>query len=304
MYKYRITIITATYNRAYIIEKLYKSLQRQTYKNFEWIVIDDGSSDNTEELINQWSKNQNGFTIKYKKKENGGKHRAINEGIKSAKGELIFIMDSDDYLMFDALEKINSYENNIVNKKNIGGLVFNKSTSPNKTNNRLFGNEFDYNYLKIKNSYQKHNKLIIEEKLFVFYTEILRKFPFPEFAGEKFLTEAIIDNRIAHEGFIFKSYDDILWVYEYLNDGLSNHVNERFIQNPRGYFLWVKEDLKFQNKGPLEYIKRYYSIFSDFYFTYKLNEIRSFMNLSSCELFLLFILKNIMHSLKVLNLKK
>ena len=87
-----ITVFTPTYNRAYIIEKLYKSLQQQTKKNFEWIIVDDNSSDNTENLIDTFIRDDNDFSIKYIKQKHGGKHRAINKALKVAEGKYFFIV--------------------------------------------------------------------------------------------------------------------------------------------------------------------------------------------------------------------
>ena len=89
-----ITVFTPTYNRGYIISNLYDSLKRQTVKTFEWIVIDDGSTDHTEKLFQNFLKEKNDFSITYKKVPNGGKHRAINKGVSLAKGDLFFIVDS------------------------------------------------------------------------------------------------------------------------------------------------------------------------------------------------------------------
>ena len=97
-FKYKITLFTPTYNRAYILDVLYRSLQKQIYTDFEWVVVDDGSVDNTQELLETWQKENNPFTIRYFKQENGGKCRAINHGLKQAQGELFFTVDSDDYL--------------------------------------------------------------------------------------------------------------------------------------------------------------------------------------------------------------
>ena len=95
-YPHKITVFTPTYNRAYIIETLYRSLQRQTYRDFEWLVVDDGSADNTQELFEAWQKEDNFFPIRYYKQENGGKCRAMNRGLEMAQGELFFTVDSDD----------------------------------------------------------------------------------------------------------------------------------------------------------------------------------------------------------------
>ena len=103
----RITVFTPTYNRGYIIENLYHSLQKQTFQDFEWIVIDDGSTDDTASQFEKYKLEENFFPIIYERVENGGKHRAINLGMKKARGDLFFIVDSDDYLTETALEKIN-----------------------------------------------------------------------------------------------------------------------------------------------------------------------------------------------------
>ena len=109
----RFTVFTPTYNRAYTIEKLYESLKRQTFHSFEWIVIDDGSTDNTGQLIKQWITQQRSFKISYCFVEHGGKHRAINKALESAQGDLFLIVDSDDYLTDDALSIMDSVEKSI-----------------------------------------------------------------------------------------------------------------------------------------------------------------------------------------------
>lgn len=102
------TIFTPTYNRASYLNILFESLQRQTNKNFEWILIDDGSTDDTEKVAEEIKKQAN-FPFYYFKKENGGKHTAINYGTKYANGEMFFIVDGDDYLGNNAIQMINDY---------------------------------------------------------------------------------------------------------------------------------------------------------------------------------------------------
>lgn len=89
-YPYQITVFTPTYNRTYMIEQLYRSLQRQTFSNFEWVAVDDGSSDNTQELFMGWQQEQNPFPIQYVRQPNGGKCSAINRGLDLARGRLFF----------------------------------------------------------------------------------------------------------------------------------------------------------------------------------------------------------------------
>ncbi|MDL0414398.1 glycosyltransferase family A protein, partial [Clostridioides difficile] len=97
MYKYKFTVFTPTYNRAHLLENLYNDLKAQTYdfNDFEWLIVDDGSSDSTKELVEKFI-SENKLNIRYIYKENGGKHTAINLGVKNADGELFFIVDSDD----------------------------------------------------------------------------------------------------------------------------------------------------------------------------------------------------------------
>jgi glycosyltransferase involved in cell wall biosynthesis len=100
-----ITILTPTYNRSHTLPRLYNSLERQTCKDFNWLIVDDGSTDNTREIVDIF-KEKTSMTIDYLLKENGGKHTAINEGVDLVKTKLIFIVDSDDYLTDDAVKTI------------------------------------------------------------------------------------------------------------------------------------------------------------------------------------------------------
>ena len=95
-FAYKITVFTPAYNRAHTLEKLYRSLQRQTFHNFEWLIVDDGSTDGTAKLVNNWQAEENPFPVRYVWQENGGKCRAINYGLELAAGELFFTVDADD----------------------------------------------------------------------------------------------------------------------------------------------------------------------------------------------------------------
>lgn len=238
-FPYKITVFTPTYNRAYILENLYRSLQRQSYTGFEWLVVDDGSSDGTEKLFAQWSKEENAFPIRYVKQENGGKCRAINHGLKLAQGELFFTVDSDDYLTDDALEKVVKWDGELPKDGSYCGFVGNRGTTPEETPNRLF----DGGYLD-GTAWDRYGR-VDGERAFVFYTELHRKYPYPEFPGEKFLTEAVTWDQMAYDGYIMRFYNDIIWIWEYKPDGLTKAGYKVFLDNPQGTGLFFRQKAKY-----------------------------------------------------------
>lgn len=241
----QITVFTPTYNRGYIIENLYHSLQRQTYQDFEWLVIDDGSTDNTEQLFEQWQKENNFFQIIYKKVDNGGKHRAINKGIKLARGELFFIVDSDDRLTKDALEIANKVEKTIdkSNKHSFCGVCGLRGFI--SDNSKAIGTTFnDDGFLDIT-AIERQSNGITGDKAEIFYTEILRKYPFPEFEGEKFITECVVWNKMAHDGLKLRYFNEIIYFCDYLEDGLTYAGKELFIKNPQGWGYYIRQDIDY-----------------------------------------------------------
>lgn len=258
----RITVFTPTYNRAYIIDNLYRSLQRQTFRDFEWLIVDDGSTDNTEEVISTWQQEGNDFPIRYYKKENGGKCRAINYGVDFAEGELFFNVDSDDYLLDDALEKIDRWELELPKNKKFCGVVGNLGTSPTETPNTPWPEPYrDASLLERYSEVCEHP--IDGERAWVFYTELQKKYKYPEFEGENFITPAVTWNRMANDGYLVRIYDDIIWVYEYQPDGLTASGNSRFINRPQGHGLWLREKAEFLNYSFKEKFSMWYSFYCD-----------------------------------------
>ena len=237
MYKYKITVFTPTFNRGYIIENLYKSLQRQSYKNFQWIVIDDGSKDDTEKLFEKWTNEDNLFDITYKKVKNGGKHRAINRAIEIAEGELFFIVDSDDYLTDHALEKVIKWEETIKNKNEFAGVAGVRGYS---INSRI-GNTFKGEYIDAT-SLERNKNNITGDKAEVFYLDILKKYKFPEFEGEKFVTEKVVWNQIAYDGYKIRWFNEIIYICDYLEDGLTKSMSRIELENPKSLALSMKLD--------------------------------------------------------------
>lgn len=294
-YTYKITVFTPTYNRAYIIENLFNSLRRQTYRNFEWLVVDDGSTDNTEELFVELKKKAN-FPIKYLKKENGGKGRAINYGVDFAQGELFFNVDSDDYLTDDALEKVVNWEKSIANDDRFCGVVGNLGTSPNETPNKCFDGPYrDASLLERYKEYS--NDPIDGEHAYIFYTDIQKKYRYPEFEGEKFITPGIPWNRMAHDGYIVRVFNDIIWIYEYLPDGLSMDKG-KFMRNPKGHGLCIKEKAVFCGYDAWEMFKFYYSAYCEFNEYYNWKQIVEFVDAPRMLMKVIDLLFKLKHGIK------
>lgn len=259
---YKITVFTPTYNRAYILNQLYQSLRRQTFKDFEWLIVDDGSTDDTESLVHKWQEESNLFPIRYYKKENGGKCRAINYGVDLAEGLLFFNVDSDDYLTDDALEKVASWEEGLPKDKPYAGVVGNLGTSETETPNTPWPEPYrDANLLERYPEYSDHP--IDGERAWVFYTEIQKKYKYPEFENENFMTPAVTWNRMAHDGYIMRIFDDIIWIYEYQPDGLTMQGSMRFIKNPQGHGLCLKEKAIFTKASVIKKAKMWYTFYCD-----------------------------------------
>lgn len=217
-----ITVFTPTYNRAYILPKLFDSLQKQTFHDFEWLVVDDGSTDDTETMVSHFAEEAS-FPLRYIKTENGGKHRAVNKGVQLARGELFFIVDSDDWLTDNAIEEITLQYSRITDKGDFCG-VCGLISYP---NGEKVGGECDFNVLDCSALDFRYKHNIQGDMAEVFRTDILRQYPFPEFDGEKFCPEALVWNRIALKYKLRYFYQKI-YVCEYLPDGLTaSSVNVR-----------------------------------------------------------------------------
>lgn len=259
-YDKRITVFTPTYNRATTLERLYKSLQKQTFTDFEWLVIDDGSKDETSSLFEKWMNEKNNFPIYYYLKENGGKHTAINFALDKANGELFFTADSDDYLTEDALEKVNKWANSLPKNEKFCGVVGNWGFSANDTPNTLF--DGDFRDATLLERYPEFSESPIDgERAFVFFTDIHKKYKYPEYKNEKFMTEAVTWNRMAHDGYKVRVFNDIIYIYKYLPGGLSLSGFQLFYDNPKGYGLWLKEKAEYLNYNYNKKISLYYGYF-------------------------------------------
>ncbi len=234
------TIFTPTHNRAQAIEKLYNSLIGQTYNNFEWIIIDDGSTDNTREVIRSFIES-NVINVKYYYQNNQGKQRAYNKAVKIAKGELFICIDDDDYYVSDGLEIILNEWKKIDNISSYAGLGY---LSADKDGN-IIGSKFPKDIF-ISNHIDIYSKYKVRgDKGLIYRTVILKKYPFPVINGEKFITEAVVYNRIAQK-YKFKYFNKVIEIKEYKKDGLSENIQKIKKKYPLGYVLYYKEYLQYK----------------------------------------------------------
>jgi glycosyltransferase involved in cell wall biosynthesis len=212
-----ITVFTPTYNRLMLLERLYESLCKQTYTDFEWVIVDDGSTDGTDNKVEKWIA-ENKLTINYFKQFNGGKHRAINKGVTLSKGKLFFIVDSDDFLMPESLTVIINKYIFAKNRYKVSGVAGRRQYD----NGKIVGNnnfsELVTNSLDIR---YKHN--VTGDLVEVYELEKLKEFPFPEIENEKFCPEALIWNRLAVKNNLF-FFNQGIYVTEYLEGGLTANI--------------------------------------------------------------------------------
>lgn len=223
----KLAILTSTYNRAYVLPTLYESLLKQTSYDFVWYIIDDGSTDDTSYICNGFSREK--FDIQYFKKENGGKHTALNYAYDLIDTELTFIVDSDDFLTVDAVETILRDWEKYRSDPAIAGLSYYKMYK----NRTIVGDRYSQETTIDTYINQRINKKIMGDKAEVYRTELLKQNRFPVFPNEKFMSEAVVWCKISQEYslvFIAKG----IYICEYLQDGLTKEGRVKQILNPRG----------------------------------------------------------------------
>lgn len=226
-----ISVVTPTYNRAYILGKLKGSLDRQTSQNFEWLIVDDGSTDNTKSLVEEWIRESGHYRIRYFWQENGGKHRALNYGIPKADGEFVFIVDSDDYLTDDAVETVEQWVETIREDEWIVGVSGLRAHADGK----ILGDfPRKLKYIDVKNSHRYIHHLD-GDKAEAYRKSVLVCHPFPEFEGERFIGEGAVWNQLSLEGGKVRWFNKVIYICEYLEDGLTTKAERLNKNNFKGY---------------------------------------------------------------------
>lgn len=240
------TIFTPTYNRAYILPELYRSLCKEPSDSFIWLIVDDGSTDNTQELVENWQR-ENLIEIVYFKQENGGKMRAHNKGVELCTTPLFFCIDSDDQIATGAVEKILETHQTLRDDESLGGIAAKRLII-----NKLASKDLpDQKRSTLHNIYASGFK---GDTSLVFKTDILKEFPFPEIDGEKFVTEGYVYDQIdqKYELLILNEY---LMRCEYQEDGYTFNADSLYLKYPKGWALYFSQYYKFYAKSMRDRIK-------------------------------------------------
>lgn len=232
-----ISVLTATWNRAHLLTRCYESLRAQSMLPLEWIVVDDGSTDSTTQVLHDILKSAP-FHVRSFSQSNQGKHRSINVAARAASGELALILDSDDMLARDALAVVEAAWDSIPDADRVkyAGLAGHSADHY----GRLIGKPFPANSDRLSSLRLFHSAAVKGDKLLVHRTELLRSFPFPEFSGEKFVSEGIVWDRI-RKSHCYKLLPDVLQVVEYQRDGLSASSLASRVNNPVGACAYYRQ---------------------------------------------------------------
>lgn len=221
-----ITVFTPIYNRAYCIKNAYDSLINQTFQNFEWIIVDDGSTDNLQEHINQWILKKK-LDIKYVKVSNRGKMRAQNIAVKLASKPAFFVLDSDDSLKVDALESIWKWFEEIQYDDKFAGVSGLRDCKTVQV-------DLDYKYVDITNCERRKHGLSMDAAE-CYKTDILIDYLAPEYDDENYISPAIVTNAIGRDGYLVRWYNKKIYNFEFLDDGLTKSGDAKFYKNYRGW---------------------------------------------------------------------
>lgn len=255
-----LTVFTPTYNRADLLTRCYESMKRQTNKNFIWMIIDDGSTDNTKTKAEAWIKDSTEFEIQYFYKENGGLYTAYNLAIKQIETELAVCIDSDDYMPDDAVEKILSFwEKN--GSSNYAGIVGLDYTTDGVVIGDPLPTQKSVNLIDLLvGKYQ----IVNGDRTNVVRTALYKKYaPMKVFAGEKNFNPHYMHLQISQE-FDFLVLNENLRFVEYQEEGMTNSILKQYVNSPNGfaetrklYMSFPQASTKFKFKHAIHLVSSY-----------------------------------------------
>lgn len=268
-----LTVFTPTYNRGYTLNKCYESLKRQTYKDFTWLIIDDGSTDNTKDLVKKWIK-ENKVPIKYKYQENQGMHGAHNTAYEIIDTELNVCIDSDDYMPDDGVEKIISFwkENK---REDLAGIIALDAYEDGNIIGKIFPET-----LKETTLFEVNNKYKIPgDKKLVYRTELTKKYPYPLFKGEKYVGLAYKYYKL-DEKYKLATLNEVVCIVEYMDDGSSRNMLRQYRKNPKGFAFYRIENMKNKNSTVIFKLKQNIHYVSSSF----ISKNKEFLKESPCKL--------------------
>ena len=218
-YTHRFTVLTPTYNRANTLVRVYDSLRAQTFRDFEWLIVDDGSSDGTKSLIEGWQAISD-FSIRYIYQENQGKPAAFNRGVQEAKGELLLTLDSDDACVPHALERFKFHWDSIPQTMKAGFSAV--TVLCQDQNGKLVGDKFPQDVMDSDSIELTFKYSVDGEKWGFQRTDVLKQFPFPVVPNAKFISESIVWFALSRR-FKTRFVNEALRIY-HIDDGATDHL--------------------------------------------------------------------------------
>lgn len=235
-----LTIFTPAYNRAHTLYRTYESLREQDCKEFVWLIVDDGSTDNTEELVRKWQEQEKDFEIRYIRKENGGMHTAHNTAYENIDTELNVCIDSDDVISKGAVKKILNKWSEV---KNVGyaGII---ALDADMNTGKIIGIGFrkDLRETTLSGYYASGGT---GDKKLIYRTEIINQYPaYPVFEGEKYVALAY-KYRLIDQDYKLAVLNEVVCDVEYQVDGSSGTMFKQYLKNPKGFAFWRKACMQY-----------------------------------------------------------
>lgn len=238
-----LTVFTPAYNRAHTLPRTYESLLRQSCKDFVWLIVDDGSVDNTADIVRHWQEADNGFEIRYIRKENGGMHTAHNTAYANIDTELNVCIDSDDCMADGAVERILN-EWNLVRHLGYAGIIALDAD----LDGNVLGTGFPAGMTETTLCGYYAGGGSGDKKL-IYRTDVINRYPpYPVFEGERYVALAY-KYRLIDQDYKLAVLDEIVCNVEYLPDGSSGTMWKQYLKNPRGFAFWRKVCMQYPESG-------------------------------------------------------
>ena len=243
-----VTFFTPTYNRAHIIHRCYESLCNQTSYNFKWLIVDDGSSDQTGEIVKKWIEQEKRFEIDYRYKENGGLHTAYNVAVEIVDTELFVCFESDDIFTPDAMTIIETIWERVRGSNCVGFVTLTKDME-----GKLIGGRFPHDMQTVL--YREHRRIAPGDKQYVFRTEALKKvFPMPVFPGERYFDPKYRFFSLDEIGPLAVS-NEIFDISDYQPDGLTHTMMRQYYNSPNSFAEYRKLYMQLPDRSPVYIMK-------------------------------------------------